>query len=103
LVRVLVDRAESTIEAREIPVTGLQQCHLGEILFDDCEVPLANKLGSAGDAAKILTLTWLANRPIIGLVAVHCAQAAFESAKAFAADRRQFGGRLAGYQLIQQR
>lgn len=103
LVRVLVDRDESDVEAREIPVTGLQQCHLGEILFDDCDVPLANKLGSAGDAARILTLTWLANRPIIGLCAVHLAQKAFEMAKTFAADRKQFGGRLAGYQLIQER
>ena len=103
LVRVLVDRAESKVEAREIPVTGLQQCHLGEILFDDCDVPFANKLGSAGDAAKILTLTWLANRPIIGLCAVHLAQKAFKLAKTFAADRKQFGGRLAGYQLIQER
>lgn len=103
LVRVLVDKSQSSFEAREISVTGLQQCHLGEIAFDDCRVPKANRLGDSGDVAKVLTMTWLANRPIIGLGAVHLAQAAFDSARAFAADRRQFGRAIGGFQLIQQR
>ena len=103
LVRVLVDKSQSSFEAREIPVTGLQQCHLGEIVFDDCRVPLENRLGESGDVAKILTMTWLANRPVIGLAAVHLAQKAFDSARAFAADRKQFGRAIGGFQLIQQR
>jgi alkylation response protein AidB-like acyl-CoA dehydrogenase len=79
IVRVLVDRAESQVKTREIPVTGLQQCHLGEIVFEGTRVPKRNMLGSAGDASRILTLTWLGNRPLIGLGAVHLAQKAFEA------------------------
>ena len=103
LVRVLVDREESQFEVAEIPVMGLQQCHLGEIAFRDTRVPRGNLLGASDDVARVLTLTWLANRPIIGLSAVHLAQKAFELARAYALDRKQFGSALARYQLIQER
>jgi len=103
LVRVLVERAVSPFDAMEIPVTGLQQCHLGEIAFHDCRVPLANRLGDSGDVAKVLTMTWLANRPVIGLSAVHLAQKAFDAARTYAADRRQFGRAIGEFQLIQER
>lgn len=103
LVRVLVERAQSPFDASEIPVTGLQQCHLGELAFHDCRVPLANRLGDSGDVARVLTMTWLANRPVIGLAAVHLAQKAFDAAKTYAADRRQFGRAIGEFQLIQER
>ncbi len=103
IVRVLVDRDESVVEAREIPVTGLQQCHLGEIVFAGTRVPRANALGSAGDAGRILTLTWLSNRPLIGLAAVHLAQRAFEAAVDYAKLRKQFGRQIGGFQLVQER
>ena len=103
MVRVLVDREQSPFDASEVPVTGLQRCHLGELAFHDCRIPAENRLGDSDDAARILTLTWLANRPIIGLAAVHLAQKAFDSARQFAADRRQFGRTIHEFQLIQER
>jgi alkylation response protein AidB-like acyl-CoA dehydrogenase len=103
LVRVLVDRAQSDVDVKEIPVMGLQQCHLAEMAFEDCRVPKENRLGDSGDAAKVLTLTWLANRPLIGLCAVHAAQRAFEAATTFAKDRKQFGKAIGNFQLIQER
>jgi alkylation response protein AidB-like acyl-CoA dehydrogenase len=103
IVRVLVDRAESQVKTREIPVTGLQQCHLGEIVFQDTRVPRRNMLGAAGDASRILTLTWLGNRPLIGLGAVHLAQKAFEASVAYSKLRKQFGRAIGGFQLVQER
>lgn len=103
IVRVLVDRDESIVSTREIPVTGLQQCHLGEIVFEGTRVPKANMLGSAGDASRILTLTWLSNRPLIGLAAVHLAQKAFEASVDYAKIRKQFGRQIGGFQLVQER
>ncbi|CAN7760474.1 acyl-CoA/acyl-ACP dehydrogenase [Cupriavidus necator] len=100
--RVLVDRAMSSFEVREIPVMGLQQGHLGELNFDDCRVPLSHLIGEQGDAAKYLTLGWNVNRPLIGLMTVHLAQRAFALAREHALDRRQFGKALAAHQLIQQ-
>ena len=103
MVRILVEKEKSEFEAREIPVIGMNQSHLGEVVFEDCRVPKGNLLAGADESAKILTLTWLANRPIIGLCAVQMAQRAFEMAKAFAKDRSQFGRNIGGFQLVQER
>lgn len=100
--RVLVDRARSPFEVHEIPVMGLQQGHLGEMLFDQTEVPASHIVGQGGDAAKYLTVGWNINRPLIGLMTVHLAQQALNLALAHTRDRRQFGKALAGHQLIQQ-
>ena len=102
LTRVVVDRAESPYEAREVDVIGLNQGHLGEIVFDQCRVPRFNVLGNSGDAARVLTLTWLANRPLLGLGAVNCAQKALELACTYAGTRRQFGRLIGGFQIVQQ-
>lgn len=101
--RVVVDRARSPYESHEIDVLGMRQGHLGEILLEDCRVPAANALGESGDATRILTLTWNVNRPLMGLIAVHLAQKALDSALRYAGDRVQFGGPIAGKQLVQQR
>ena len=100
--RVFVERESSPFEAREIDMLGLQQGHLSEVLFDRCRVPRSNVLGETGDASKVLTLTWLANRPIFGLFAVHLAQKAMDMALAFSKDRIQFGRPIASFQLVQE-
>lgn len=102
MVRLLVDQEQSPFEAREIPTLGLRQGHLGEAVFDNTWVPGANRLGKAGDAARSLTLTWMGNRPFIGLCAANMAQQALDRAIAYAKERRQFGKAIAGHQLIQE-
>jgi alkylation response protein AidB-like acyl-CoA dehydrogenase len=102
MVRVIVDGSESPFEGREIPTLGLRQGHLGEVVFEDCRVPNRNILGKEGDAARALTLTWLANRPFLGLCAVHMAQIALEAALKYAGERQQFGRVIGGFQLVQE-
>jgi len=101
--RVIVERDVSPFESREIDVLGLRQGHLSEILFDNCRVPRKNALGESGDAARILTITWNGNRPLVGLAAVQLAQKALDAAVQYAGVRKQFGGPIAGKQLIQER
>ena len=98
---IVVDREASPFEAREIPTLGFRQGHLGTV-FENCRVPKANQLGEVGDAARILTLTWLANRPILGLCAVHMADAALSAALKYAGDRVQFGRPIGSTQLVQE-
>lgn len=101
--RVVVERERSPYDSREIEVLGMRQGHLGEILLEDCRVPAANALGESGDATRILTLTWNVNRPLMGLIAVQLAQKALDAALRYAAERIQFGGPIAGKQLVQER
>lgn len=102
LVRVIVDREESPFETKKTPCLGFGQGHLGEVVFDNCRVHKRNMLGRIGDAPRILTLTWLANRPLFGLMATNMAQQALDAAIKYAADRSQFGRSIASYQLVQE-
>ena len=101
LARVMVDRAESPFETRELDMMGLRQAPLGEVLFDDCRVPKRNLCPDTGDTARLLTLTWLANRPLVGLLAVNLAQKALDAARSYAGTRKQFGRLIGGFQAIQ--
>lgn len=102
IVRVVVDRDQSPFTSSKTPCLGFCQGHLGEVHFDDCRVPKENRLGSVGDAARVLTLTWLANRPLFGLMAVNMAQRALDAALIYAGDRKQFGKAIGNYQLVQE-
>ena len=102
MIRVVVDREELPFETSKTPCLGFAQGHLGEVLFDNCRVPKRNILGQEGDAARVLTLTWLANRPLFGLMAVNMAQRALDAAVKYAGDRSQFGRSIASYQLVQE-
>jgi alkylation response protein AidB-like acyl-CoA dehydrogenase len=102
MLRVVIERDQSPFTADEISMLGLRQGHLSEVVFENCRVPKANALGEAGDAARVLTLTWLANRPIFGLFAVHLAQKALDAALVYTADRSQFGRKINSFQLIQE-
>ena len=101
LVRVLVDRTESQFEARELHMLGLRQSPHGEVAFHDCKVPKRNFCPDNGDTARLLTLTWLANRPLVGLMAVGQAQKALDMAVEYSKDRKQFGRPIGSFQLIQ--
>lgn len=102
LKRIVVEPSKCNVEIREIETTGLKQGHLAEAVFEDCEVPAANILSSGGDAARMLTITWNGNRPLVGLVAARLAERAFEAAVEYAGVRVQHGKPIAGHQLIQQ-
>jgi len=102
ITRILVDRESSPYDAREIEAIGLKQGHLSEVVFEGCSVPEDSLLGDPGDAHGPLTFTWLANRPFIGLMAVHLAQKALNASIAYVKMRKQFGRRIGEFQLVQE-
>lgn len=101
LARVLVDRDVSEFETRELDMMGLRQAPLGEVLFENCRVPGNNLCPDTGETARLLTVTWLANRPLVGLLAVNLAQKALDAAREYAGTRKQFGRLIGGFQIIQ--
>ncbi len=101
MARVIVERSETPFETRELEMHGLCQAPLGEVLFDNCKIPERNVCPESADTARLLTITWLANRPAVGLMAVGLAQRALNMAREYAGIRKQFGKPIGAFQLIQ--
>ena len=102
LTRIVVLREQSPYQAQEVETIGLRQGHLSEVVFEDCRVPAENVLGVQGDAHQVLTVTWLANRPLFGLMAVGLARRALDACTAYVGVRKQFGRHIGGFQLVQE-
>jgi alkylation response protein AidB-like acyl-CoA dehydrogenase len=71
------------------------------VIFEDCRVPAANRLGPEGIGFKIAMAGLDGGRLNIGACSLGGAQAALDKALAYMADRKAFGRRLADFQALQ--
>jgi acyl-CoA dehydrogenase len=76
---------------------------LGEIAFQDCKVPAANRLGEEGRGMALGLKTLDRMRATVGAAACGMAARALEEAFSHARTRKQFGTPLAEFQLIQEK
>src|ERR1700736_2281181 len=72
-----------------------------EIILNDCEVPLENRLGEEGQGLKIALSALDGGRIGIGALAVGLAQGALEESVKYAKQRRAFGKNIAEFQAVQ--
>jgi hypothetical protein len=80
---------------------GMRASDTSEVLFQDCRVPAAQMVGDEGQGF-INTLQVLdAGRIGIAALSVGLAQGAYEAARGYARERRQFGQPIASFQAIQ--
>ena len=80
---------------------GMRASDTSEVVFEDCRAPGANLLGREGEGF-INTLQVLdAGRIGIAALSVGLAQGAYEAARGYALERRQFGQPIAAFQAIQ--
>ncbi|HXV14484.1 MAG TPA: acyl-CoA dehydrogenase family protein [Candidatus Krumholzibacteria bacterium] len=80
---------------------GLRASGTYEIVFDNCEVPKANLLGSEGGGFRTFMKTLEAGRISIGAFSLGIAQAAMEAAIKFGKDRKQFDTPITEFQATQ--
>jgi alkylation response protein AidB-like acyl-CoA dehydrogenase len=71
------------------------------VIFEDCRVPVANRLGKEGEGFSIAMMGLDGGRLNIGACSLGGARAAFEAARGYMLERRQFGQRLADFQALQ--
>jgi len=80
---------------------GMRASDTSEIVLEDCRVPAENLLGREGegfvDSLRILD----GGRISIAALAVGLAQGAYEAARRYALQRKQFGKAIAEFQAIQ--
>jgi hypothetical protein len=71
------------------------------VLFEDCRVPVANRIGKEGQGFRIAMQGLDGGRLNIAACSLGGARACLEAARAHMLERRQFGQRLADFQALQ--
>ncbi len=71
------------------------------VTFEDCRVPVANRLGAEGEGFRIALAGLDGGRVNIAACSLGGARAARDLALAYVRERRQFGQRLADFQALQ--
>jgi hypothetical protein len=71
------------------------------VQFDNCRVPVANRVGAEGEGFRIAMMGLDGGRINIGACSVGTARAALDEAMAYARDRKQFGKPIADFQASQ--
>jgi len=80
---------------------GMRASDTSEVVFQDCRIPASQMVGEEGQGF-INTLQVLdAGRIGIAALGVGLAQGAYEAARRYAKERRQFGQPIAAFQAIQ--
>jgi acyl-CoA dehydrogenase len=81
---------------------GQKGAHTCDVIFDDCRVPVSALLGGAvGQGFRTAMRTLDRGRLHISAMCVGAAQRLIHEALTYALERRQFGQRIANFQLIQ--
>lgn len=88
--------------ATTIPKMGMRSCPLGELLFEDVEIPAENLVGEEGAGLALAKKHLNVGRCVVAFSALGIAEAAYEAAVKYAVERVQFGRAIGQFQLVQQ-
>jgi butyryl-CoA dehydrogenase len=80
---------------------GIRASDTAEFIFEDCRVPVANRLGAEGMGFKIAMSALDGGRIGIAAQALGIAAGAFELSVAYAKERKAFGVPVAEHQMVQ--
>jgi butyryl-CoA dehydrogenase len=80
---------------------GIRASDTSELAFEDCRVPVANRLGAEGQGFKVAMVALDAGRIGVAAQALGIAEAAYDAALEYAKTRVQFGQPIAKFQGIQ--
>ena len=80
---------------------GIRASDTCELYFEDCEIPVENRIGEEGAGFKIAMNTLRGGRIGIAAQGLGIARAALEAAVAYAGARKQFGKTIGSFGAIQ--
>ena len=93
--------AQSVRVTREEEKLGLNSSSTGDLVLEDAHVGPDRLLGAEGRGFTVAMATLDTGRIGVGAQALGIAQAAYDVARGYALERRQFGKRIADFQAIQ--
>ncbi len=82
------------------PKLGIRASATSELVFENCRIPAANRLGEEGEGFKIAMTVLDAGRIGIASQAIGIAEAAYEASLSFAKEREAFGQKIGEFQGI---
>ncbi|MGA0607479.1 acyl-CoA dehydrogenase family protein [Phenylobacterium sp. VNQ135] len=80
---------------------GQQGAHVCDVVFDNVRVPAENLIGAEGEGFKVAMQVLDKGRLHISALCVGVAERLIADSVAYAAERKQFGQALSGFQLVQ--
>ena len=99
--RLVLERDVSPWSSHDIDTTGINGLPISELVFEDVMVPRENVLRATESGIADFYRGVESSRALVGLQAVGIAQAALDTAVAYAKERTAFGRTLAKFQAIQ--
>ncbi len=95
----LVDaKTPGLIRGKKEPKLGIRASATSELIFENCRVPIEDRLGEEGDGFKIAMTVLDAGRIGIAAQALGIAEAAYEAARQYAGEREAFGQKIGQFQ-----
>jgi len=87
--------------AQKLKKMGFRGSTTAELVFDDCEVPVENRLGAENEGVGIVMGGLDLERAIVAMINVGMAERALDLAIDYAKLRRQFGRPIGEFQMVQ--
>src|SRR3990172_6436967 len=86
--------------SREIEKMGLRTSVMGEVILDNCEVPVENRLGAEGAGVAIFNSSMEWERSCILASHLGAMERQLETCIKYAKERRQFGQQIGKFQSV---
>jgi isovaleryl-CoA dehydrogenase len=87
--------------AQKLDKMGFRGSTTAELVFDDCRVPAANRVGDENAGVAVVMSGLDLERAIVAMINLGMAERAFALALDYAKTRKQFGKRIGEFQLVQ--
>ena len=87
--------------AQKLDKLGMRGSETGELVFEDCEVPEENVMGSVGGGVKILMSGLDYERAVLAAGPIGIMQACMDVVLPYVHERKQFDKPIGSFQLVQ--
>ena len=87
--------------AQKLDKLGMRGSNTGELVFEDCEVPVENVLGTVGSGVNVLMSGLDYERAVLAAGPLGIMQACMDVVVPYIHERKQFGQAIGEFQLIQ--
>jgi len=88
-------------QAQKLNKLGMRGSNTCELVFDDCEVPVANILGKENEGVRVLMSGLDFERTVLSAGPVGIMQACMDVVMPYIHERKQFGQAIGEFQLMQ--